>query len=210
MPPLSRPAVYPRVCGGTRIARRRLAGPQGLSPRVRGNPQQFRPVRIVQGSIPACAGEPQRTARSGISVTVYPRVCGGTRQRPVSAGRAGCLSPRVRGNRPWTWCATPRGLSIPACAGEPPSFSAPGRAPNVYPRVCGGTGVAVAHGPLGQCLSPRVRGNLDQVNIYRFGHLSIPACAGEPLCLPVRNCMYTVYPRVCGGTVSWAWASSPP
>ena len=57
--------VYPRVCGGTY----RPGAPQspdlGLSPRVRGNlriPIQ-RPARYR--SIPACAGEPKASARSG-------------------------------------------------------------------------------------------------------------------------------------------------
>ena len=73
------------------------------------------------------------------SLSVYPRVCGGTitlaRLRASVAG----LSPRVRGNRNRPVIRHPSGGSIPACAGEP----LPGRPANptgmVYPRVCGGT-----------------------------------------------------------------------
>ena len=112
---------------------------------------------------------------------VYPRVCGGTLDRSTVHRGAKGLSPRVRGNLGTCWLIR----SIPACAGEPPSFrstlasgSIPACAgePNfsirypllygVYPRVCGGT-----------------RSRL------------IPACAGEP-----KEWLHTVYPRVCGGT----------
>ena len=52
------PRVYPRVCGGTPAAPAGAASDRGLSPRVRGNLRYRRPLRIRQGSIPACAGEP--------------------------------------------------------------------------------------------------------------------------------------------------------
>ena len=51
--------VYPRVCGGTEPSRSLNMNVRGLSPRVRGN----RPAEVEsgywQGSIPACAGEPE-------------------------------------------------------------------------------------------------------------------------------------------------------
>ena len=49
--------------------------------------------------------------------------------------------------------------SIPACAGEPPAFSTPMIVPKVYPRVCGGTALAVPATTWPRGLSPRVRGN---------------------------------------------------
>ena len=50
--------VYPRVCGGTpgRIPSGRASN--GLSPRVRGNPDDQHAARQYHRSIPACAGEP--------------------------------------------------------------------------------------------------------------------------------------------------------
>ena len=51
-------AVYPRVCGGTGALGPPLRHRNGLSPRVRGNPQRCPFSAIVPGSIPACAGEP--------------------------------------------------------------------------------------------------------------------------------------------------------
>ena len=70
--------VYPRVCGGTYIARRFDFLIQGLSPRVRGNLVSFRPTAQSVRSIPACAGEPDLASDSDITEKVYPRVCGGT------------------------------------------------------------------------------------------------------------------------------------
>ena len=50
--------VYPRVCGGTGAGARRAAGSSGLSPRVRGNQGRRGDEDVLDGSIPACAGEP--------------------------------------------------------------------------------------------------------------------------------------------------------
>ena len=117
--------VYPRACGGTSGPLRRSSSIPGLSPRLRGNPDNLlRETRICK---------------------VYPRACGGTggkvidptcklrkRSIPAPAGeppspwscgtRAGLgLSPRLRGNHSSNWpdsqTVLPR--SIPAPAGEP-------------------------------------------------------------------------------------------
>ena len=111
--------VYPRVCGGTLAAQPSPSDGPGLSPRVRGNPLTAIVTWRIDGSIPACAGEPlpvQHISRQG---GVYPRVCGGTRHWTPSATSSSGLSPRVRGNpfRQIQNPAAPR--SIPACAGEP-------------------------------------------------------------------------------------------
>ena len=70
--------VYPRACGGTECLFIRDDIPQGLSPRVRGNP----PTNPVQNpskrSIPARAGEPAGDRRGQRRESVYPRACGGT------------------------------------------------------------------------------------------------------------------------------------
>ena len=118
---------------------------RGLSPRVRGNPlHRSSTVDGATGSIPARAGEPQRTAYSlapkrrvypracgGTQLNpgqcvpvdaVYPRACGGTRYRRVRAmADASGLSPRVRGNRSRMRCCSLvlDSGSIPARAGEP-------------------------------------------------------------------------------------------
>ena len=131
--------VYPRVCGGTRPCGRLLCPKRGLSPRVRGNLKIGTQLGKSERSIPACAGEPRLWLGWMEEQAVYPRVCGGTRNRGRRAGRNRGLSPRVRGNLreetdPKVWKG-----SIPACAGEPKAKNAKAIAARVYPRVCGGT-----------------------------------------------------------------------
>ena len=96
---MTRP-VYPRVCGGTRIAQLDEQQREGLSPRVRGNPMaRIRQTGFLR-SIPACAGEPVRAGSIYYCPGVYPRVCGGTRILLNRRQRRQGLSPRVRGNLP--------------------------------------------------------------------------------------------------------------
>ena len=152
-------AVYPRVCGGTTPHSTSVPAGTGLSPRVRGNLHHSGQWYVERRSIPACAGEPGAVASSGLTMTVYPRVCGGTGS-PRNDTLAGVgLSPRVRGNRRGIGQGLVFEGSIPACAGEP----LPGRPANptgmVYPRVCGGTSNFDNNGRSITGLSPRVRGN---------------------------------------------------
>ena len=90
--------------------------------------------------------------------------------------------------------------SIPACAGEPLGDARQLHAIRVYPRVCGGTFVAITKNADDQGLSPRVRGNLVHAKRGRAYFGSIPACAGEPRPPSRRTGSTRVYPRVCGGT----------
>ena len=70
--------VYPRECGGTAWDCLFCDGPQGLSPRVRGNRRRVRVRLVVCRSIPASAGEPVGLLDVYAQVGVYPRECGGT------------------------------------------------------------------------------------------------------------------------------------
>ena len=71
---------------------------KGLSPRVRGNLHLGGRPAAVDGSIPACAGEPLPDVGLGRRPEVYPRVCGGTRAFSCALYSGSGLSPRVRGN----------------------------------------------------------------------------------------------------------------
>ena len=163
--------VYPRVCGGTCRISSWVAFPEGLSPRVRGNPSVGRAAlstaparvypRVCGGTGSVCLAALERNARS-----VYPRVCGGTRVSHLSDDRR----------------RLPR--SIPACAGEPPPRRTGKTTPWVYPRVCGGTAQEEQTPFATWGLSPRVRGNRSTTPGFCLARRSIPACAGEPSPVP--------------------------
>ena len=92
--------VYPRACGGTNHTRISKQSTTGLSPRVRGNRSIWNQHLYERRSIPARAGEPTIGLIPVSLCKVYPRACGGTRQRVADPpGNLG-LSPRVRGNLP--------------------------------------------------------------------------------------------------------------
>ena len=174
----------------------------GLSPRVRGNLRCAVHQSDGTGSIPACAGEPQRQREWHPRPRVYPRVCGGTRRYVEDAEIAAGLSPRVRGNhRPTCNSSTPSG-SIPACAGEPALAWWSASCRRVYPRVCGGTGKVNSPAVGRAGLSPRVRGNRGHGGSEAWREGSIPACAGEPTLRFCAAWAIGVYPRVCGGTAT--------
>ncbi len=190
------------MCGGTSEPAGVTWTNTGLSPRVRGNLSGWTIDGYGTRSIPACAGEPPGIGKEAGRGAVYPRVCGGT---CVSLAANACergLSPRVRGNLLRIQRTRVDIGSIPACAGEPRTWTRSNTKNKVYPRVCGGTHTPVAPRRPAKGLSPRVRGNHaaagDRVRLVR----SIPACAGEPGTLWPSRPSATVYPCVCGGTRS--------
>ena len=131
---------------------------------------------------------------------VYPRVCGGTSRAPGCLQSPAGLSPRVRGNPPLVSPRVDPSGSIPACAGEPPRVVANPVISGVYPRVCGGTLIALVEDEHAVGLSPRVRGNQHRARVGNVQYRSIPACAGEPGRTRRAPRWCAVYPRVCGGT----------
>ena len=151
--------VYPRVCGGTVDLMTGANVIMGLSPRVRGNPDRIFETPALEGSIPACAGEPIKNLLHASNKPVYPRVCGGTVERNIGNAKPNGLSPRVRGNPPAVFSAVFYRGSIPACAGEPEMLLSVPYRPPVYPRVCGGTKCHRSRRTFDDGLSPRVRGN---------------------------------------------------
>ena len=171
--------VYPRVCGGNSRSSLARSRPVGLSPRVRGKQMEEGDVRMLQGSIPACAGETPWTPWTPWTPEVYPRVCGGNPAAyPIGILSQG-LSPRVRGKRLIALLVQDTQGSIPACAGETKRALSRGRVKRVYPRVCGGNRTDVAASGRLQGLSPRVRGKLISRPLVGDIPRSIPACAGE-------------------------------
>ncbi len=193
--------VYPRACGGTYSCPVGATASSGLSPRVRGNPDDYSDEYGSVGSIPARAGEPICTATRMITTAVYPRACGGTGDLVIGDRAGQGLSPRVRGNQLADGSVTNAKRSIPARAGEPSFGPWRLRPRGVYPRACGGTR------PTPQCpqpligLSPRVRGNRVSAAEEAAEDRSIPARAGEPSSITHNRLSTAVYPRACGGTL---------
>ena len=170
-------------------------------------------------SIPARAGEPERSLRRLLPTQVYPRACGGAwlPYNPLTACTG--LSPRVRGSRPVrrmghsplgsipARAGEPRVVgfddrgvgSIPARAGEPQIHAMASAGGRVYPRACGGA-AELRYGTMAsRGLSPRVRGS-PVWHLPGDGYLrSIPARAGEPPRKRSALPPSTVYPRACGG-----------
>ena len=192
--------VYPRVGGGTKAIRTRDAGLTGLSPRGRGNPSAPTSLKYRRRSIPAWAGEPRYRGLYGHSRGVYPRVGGGTPHVPCVNSPAQGLSPRGRGNHSGSRRGDALFRSIPAWAGEPPSWPPPPPTSAVYPRVGGGTFPLSGLDIWALGLSPRGRGNRITRSWRPPCLRSIPAWAGEPVTSWVSPPSVSVYPRVGGGT----------
>ena len=153
----------------------------------------------LQGSIPACAGEPCLVIARRPKRRVYPRVCGGAAASCSRSSRSMGLSPRVRGSPGRGHSQGLRNGSIPACAGEPGVGIDLGGEIGVYPRVCGGATWCALSRCRSTGLSPRVRGSRNPVSSAVSQCGSIPACAGEPAPCTLPQAAARVYPRVCGG-----------
>ena len=152
----------------------------GLSPHMRGNPDDPQARQRTLGSIPAHAGEPRRWRKCTAACGVYPRTCGGTGVKAANRDLQRGLSPHMRGKP-----LQPRSDKIRLM---------------VYPRTCGGTRDRRRVICAGIGLSPHMRGNQQLAHPAFLQRRSIPAHAGEPTgCPPIRR-RNAVYPRTCGGT----------
>ena len=154
---------------------------------------------IRKGSIPACAGEPRRSAPSPLRDRVHPRVCGGARPLTETVTPVVGPSPRVRGSRAADSRSRCGRGSIPACAGEPRQPRPGSGARWVHPRVCGGAPGSRSLRTPRPGPSPRVRGSHFLLHCTRVATGSIPACAGEPRLALCARLGRRVHPRVCGG-----------
>ena len=149
----------------------------GLSPRGRGNPSPHSHHWPAMPVYPRVGGGTSAAAAPKVFMArmgLSPRGRGNQNVRH----RYGHLSPRGRGNR---------GRCLPKA---------------VYPRVGGGTCLQLRIIICYPGLSPRGRGNRCAPSLAHASGRSIPAWAGEPLCMTTTSSSSTVYPRVGGGTSS--------
>ena len=172
--------VYPRMRGGASNESYPWPLAQGLSPHARGSRLGVYRKRLVLGSIPACAGEPDcRHGRRGL-IGVYPRMRGGAHRTNTGLMTDGGLSPHARGSRRGLGYAAGQAGSIPACAGEPTNWCRGQANRTVYPRMRGGAQRKFSNTNRDWGLSPHARGSLRLEQDFQSWIGSIPACAGEP------------------------------
>ena len=171
--------VHPRACGGNLPSLVLKSAQNGPSPRVRGKLVGVGGSPMVDGSIPARAGETNPSTRSVVLPGVHPRACGGNPGRNAGGRVAAGPSPRVRGKLPHAADLWLIERSIPARAGETRVEGARRRGNRVHPRACGGNIRSMGRSTPYGGPSPRVRGKLLPVfaRLRFFG--SIPARAGK-------------------------------
>ncbi len=178
--PRSGARVDPRVRGAAAKVVLTRGRCSGRSPRARGSPVAPLALRLVKGSIPACAGQPDAFALVGHLSGVDPRVRGAAppswRPRARQSGR----SPRARGSRPVAWLRRAALGSIPACAGQPLWCARRARDSRVDPRVRGAAPDVEPIRSASRGRSPRARGSRRAGRVRDAGRGSIPACAGQP------------------------------
>ena len=152
--------------------------PAGSSPRVRGRPYENGGVALLEGLIPASAGQTSRAISGARTVRAHPRECGAD----VSAPRAGAGV---------LWL-------IPASAGQTTFCGRPTFLPWAHPRECGADAAHLPGMDVGAGSSPRVRGR------RLFGSAPhpvaglIPASAGQTDTLRSPQPHSRAHPRECG------------
>ena len=183
-------------------------GRYGLSPLARGNHYRMLFGQVVEGPLPARAGEPSPSLSTPRGLRAYPRSSGGTSSRGPRTFQPRGLSPLARGNRPALRGSRPALGPIPARAGEPASCPPPAPDARAYPRSRGGTPSTQSVGKVRMGLSPLARGNPDRHVGHGAAFGPIPARAGEPAGSDGPASPPRAYPRSRGGTAA-IWPTAP-
>ncbi len=172
---------HPRVCGEHKGYSGKTSADTGSSPRMRGTPHELRDGRVIDGIIPAYAGNTRGGSNATADIRDHPRVCGEHTSRNSSRRRMTGSSPRMRGTRHRRSVRSLRAGIIPAYAGNTGWYVSRYAARRDHPRVCG------EHEPLllpklrtlGS--SPRMRGTPHPVGSGRPHPGIIPAYAGNTM-----------------------------
>ncbi len=187
--------VYPRPRGEATAVRAILARPEGLSPPTRGSLALWIEMAPSGGSIPAHAGKPPASMPRSPHRAVYPRPRGEADSARPGVFPPRGLSPPTRGSLGNFTTGRSKVGSIPAHAGKPIAGDADPRMLRVYPRPRGEAARRVRRKRSRWGLSPPTRGSR---RLHRFVQVlagSIPAHAGKPSCLFLRETEKRVYPR---------------
>jgi len=191
--------AYPRWRGGNSSGMPCGRVGAGLSPLARGKLRAWESNELVEGPIPAGAGETDDRRRRQDCRGTYPRWRGGNRYLRGSGNIGRGLSPLARGKlrcfRGDQGCEGP----IPAGAGETPTLMLLPVPPGAYPRWRGGNGDDMGQAIYGRGLSPLARGKPAMKSAGNWPAGPIPAGAGETVRQPVRTPSRRAYPRWRGG-----------
>ena len=189
---------HPRACGANQPFRTERGAQHGSSPRMRGKLEFGFYGVLYCRIIPAHAGQTAEKLSDHLNETDHPRACGAN----VSALQLGAdkrgLSPRMRGkpavsNRAWR----PTRI-IPAHAGQTLRFIVSACPWTDHPRACGANSMTDDNKALMAGSSPRMRGKLVVVVLYRGEVRIIPAHAGQTSIVPPESQCSQDHPRACG------------
>ncbi len=192
--------VHPRSRGATAVIWKVVSHQAGPSPLTRGNHLPQRNAGLLQGSIPAHAGQPEGWQEMSPANTVHPRSRGAT--PTIATPKDGCAgpSPLTRGNLARRSGRHAEAGSIPAHAGQPGGRAGNHRLQGVHPRSRGATQKSTGLPVFYQGPSPLTRGNqLGTASRTPTGG-SIPAHAGQPTPCIARCRPCRVHPRSRGAT----------
>ena len=189
---------HPRVCGEHCTSRGVMRGSSGSSPRMRGTLASACVRFLVNGIIPAYAGNTHHSALCLPLVEDHPRVCGEHLTKRSPNCKLKGSSPRMRGTRVAKIRILRSEGIIPAYAGNTCTTRSPPQKRWDHPRVCGehygdSDFVDELEGS-----SPRMRGTLKGGTSYDCCTGIIPAYAGNTIPRKTAAVETWDHPRVCG------------
>ena len=189
---------HPRVCGEHLTMARLPSKVLGSSPRMRGTLRSGIRRNVVNGIIPAYAGNTLPPPPRTVAAWDHPRVCGEHIGLTVMAQNEPGSSPRMRGTLQGSVDTLELFGIIPAYAGNTFVVSLTVSPPRDHPRVCGEHRSRPCTSNQAQGSSPRMRGT--RVQWFQGGHYLgiIPAYAGNTCVLCLVTYLYWDHPRVCG------------
>ena len=189
---------HPRVCGEHTTMATWFMPLPGSSPRMRGTPHELRDGRVIDGIIPAYAGNTWNRQRQASPCWDHPRVCGEHAVLNSDALPFTGSSPRMRGTLLHHALALASGGIIPAYAGNTCETCEGSSDGGDHPRVCGEHGCNLYHRGGLPGSSPRMRGTHDVPwHNRRYGGI-IPAYAGNTPRPDPWTGFPGDHPRVCG------------
>ena len=190
--------AHPRECGADAVGISTSAGGQGSSPRVRGRRHALRQIHVIQGLIPASAGQTASGCVGEAWCGAHPRECGADSNCSRDGRTRSGSSPRVRGRQGRDVLNLFDEGLIPASAGQTRRRKCTVLMRGAHPRECGADDCARVADRRFSGSSPRVRGRrgLGGHSVARVG--LIPASAGQTPPSTALGQISTAHPRECG------------